>query len=224
MSTLLFAALLVSAGDDLTPLLDRIAASSGESGKAYDTWDYTVSIDTVELDGDGKAVGTDVMEVRHSHAGGKVHDELVKHLHDGKDVTASDKKDHAGDADKGDAPAAGFGSPFDADSRAAYTFTRLAPGADGHARIRFVPKKSGDDTMTGSAVVDEASGRLIAIHMQPTNPPVLVSHMDVKMEFGGKTALGPVIDKIVIDAEVGIAFVKKHFRATTSLSQWTAPH
>lgn len=224
MSTLLIAALLASAGDDLTPLLDRIAASSAESSKAYDTWDYTISIDTIELDGDGKQVGTDVIDVRHSHAGGKAKDELVRHLHDGKDVTAADKKDHADDGDKSDAPAASFGSPFDADARGAYTFTRLTPDADGHARIRFVPKKSGDDTMTGSAVVDETSGRLISCHMQPTNPPLLVSHMDVKMDFGGKIALGPVIDKIVIDAEVGIAFVKKHFRATTSLSQWTPPH
>lgn len=230
---------LARAADDLAPVLARAAAVEDATKPVYDTWSYTLSVDSKEIDKKGKTKTEEIVDLRH-HENGQ--EELLRDVKDGKDITAERKKEEQAHAHATPSPSAtataagakkdddggnlGFESPFAREKQPLYRFERAGGGAPepGVLRIRFAPKDAKrKGAMAGEAEVEDATGRVRSMTMHPAKLPTLVSQLDVTMVLGTSLATGPVLSKIVVDATGGILFVKKRFHVVTTFSDWTQP-
>lgn len=231
---------LARAADELAPVLARAAAVEDATKRVYETWSYTLSVDSKELDKKGKTKTEEIVDLRH-HENGQ--EELLRDVKDGKDITADRKKEeqaHATPSPSATATAAakkgddgddggglGFESPFARDKQPLYRFERASGAAatePGVLRIRFTPKDpKRKGAMAGEAEVEDATGRVRSMTMHPAKLPTLVSQLEVTMVLGTTLDAGPVLSKIVVDATGGILFVKKRFHVVTTFSEFAPP-
>ena len=49
---------------------------------------------------------------------------------------------------------------------------------------------------------------------------MFIDHVNVTVEFGAPTALGPAPSRVVVDGEGGVLFFRKHFRGSAMISQY----
>lgn len=239
-ATLLIAlSLLLPAGaraaDDALPsLLTKLAADEDRGAKAYDDWDYSMTLHAEELDRKGNASSDETIEMRHAHANGKATDDLVRYERDGKDVTAEEQAKHKAKVEKREAKRKDsakkdddpdFPSPFASKEQPKYTFTRLGPDPADASRVRigFVPQKAADMLMKGEASVDAATGRIRSVTMAPAKMPAMVQQLAIEMEYQRGPDDLSLLSVLKIHGEAGVLFVKKRFRATTTFRDFAKP-
>ena len=87
-------------------------------------------------------------------------------------------------------------------------------------RIAFAPKVKEDDTIEGSAWVDTKTGTLLSAGFKLSKTSMFIDHVNVTVEFGAPTALGPAPSRVVVDGEGGVLFFRKHFRGSATISQY----
>lgn len=222
------AALLFATASPLS--LDELVKAAGAaevaSEAAFESRPCTVTIDARELDKKGAVKDASEIVMRRTLVDGKQHDELVRYVENGKDVTAEKKAKRAerekeADEEEGNGKDRGqIRSPFHPKNADGYAFEDL--GADKTdptlRRIRFAPKKgaTADDRMIGEATLTPAA-QLRAMRMKPAKLPMLVSTIDIVGEFGPS---GEVV-KLGMKGEAGALFIKKRFDVMTTFD-WSA--
>ena len=210
--------------------LDELVKSAGAaevaSEAAFENRPCTVTIDAKELDKKGAVKDASEIVMRRMLVDGKQHDELVRYVENGKDVTAEKKAKRAErekeEEESGEGDDHGqIRSPFHPKNADGYAFEDL--GADkadpALRRIRFAPKKgaTADDRMIGEATLTQAA-QLRELRMRPAKLPMLVSAIDIVGEFGPS---GEVV-RLGMKGEAGALFIKKRFDVMTTFD-WSLP-
>ncbi len=186
---------------------------------------YTFSGRLQELDGSGNASTTKemILDVKAQGNGADPITDIVKYTEDGKDKTteAQEKaRKKKLEGRKGGKRMRDFHLPFLASERARYdfTFAERSSADPNQIRIAFVPKKPAEDAYKGSAWIDEKAGEVLSVGFSLSKNPTFVDHIDVTVEFGLPTALGRAPSKIDIDARGGFLVIKKHFKASATIT------
>ncbi|MEO6576495.1 MAG: hypothetical protein ABIP89_21775, partial [Polyangiaceae bacterium] len=174
------------------------------------------------VDGDGNA--NSVKEVKaHVDADGTTAKVTVeRYTEDGADKTEEAKKKARDAEQKPKKAKPKYRMPILGTEQPRYVFDqvevdRLDPS---RVRITFAPKERADDTIEGSAWVDTKTGTLISAGFKLSKTSMFVDHVNVTVEFGAPTALGPAPSKVSMDGEGGILFFRKHFRGSATISQY----
>jgi hypothetical protein len=149
---------------------------------------------------------------------------VVRYTEDGHDKTADAVK-KAAEAEKKRADHAHerhtLKMPIGADEQPRYVFdVAESDGASSRVRITFTPKTPAEDTIEGSAWVDETTGDLISAGFKLSKRPMFVDYVHVSVEFGARTSLGPAVSDVKIDGRGGLLFYHRHFLATAHLSDY----
>lgn len=210
-----------------TPAPDVMArlavhAASFETMKTHAS--FLIAGKLEELDGSGVATTTREMTGQVTADGTKLHFAVLKYLENGQDKTA-DVQAKAKDADQKPAsPSApkkrDFRMPFHTGEQPRYYFDQIAVDGTTPTRVQiaFVPKIREDDTIEGSAWVDTVAGTVLSSGFKLTKPPSVMDWVHAQLTFGASTSLGPMVSKIDLEAAGGILFVRRHLRATATLT------
>lgn len=217
--------------------LDELVRKAGEnevaSDAAFKDRPCTLTIDAKELDKKGGVKDASEIVLRREVVDGKPHDELVRYVENGKDVTEEKKKakskkdaeepkakkgeDGDEDEDEDDDDDGELRSPFHPKVVESYAFEDLGADASDSAlrRIRFQPKPgaAGEDLLTGEAILT-ADARLHSVRARPAKLPMLVSAMDIAAAFGASGE----IERMEMSGEAGALFIKKRFRVVTTFA------
>jgi hypothetical protein len=104
-----------------------------------------------------------------------------------------------------------------------YTFDVVEVDRADPARLRvaFAPKHKADDTIEGSAWVDSRTGQLISVAFKLDKTPTFVDFVNVVIEFGETTSLGPAISKVKVDAEGGFLFFRRKFHGVARFTDYS---
>lgn len=212
-------------------LMKKLADATATMQKSADAADVTIDTLAEQLDKTGKATDTTDVVLRITHVDGHEHDELVKYVENGKDVTeekkakaakddAKKKKDDDKDGDANeDVPI-----PFSAKRQPRYRF--VAEGSDDQGRLRIHYEPSGaptSDDGIGDAVVDPATGALVEMTWTPAKLPTMVKELAMTLTFTQDPTHGAMLSKIEGHGRAGILFVQKRFRLTTTFGDYAFP-
>lgn len=219
----LMVGLVLCAGEPDAQLLAKLTAHSDRLGvleKADGT--MQVGVKSKELDGDGKITHSKEIEMVLTQSNGKTKTQLKRFVEDGEDTT----EDKRGDIESGAKKASrsqemGVSSlsPFSTESRPKYLFSVVTKPQDaaGTVRLSFWPKgDKSPEVMMGEALVDEASGEVVRLAMQPSKNPPFVDKLVFEADFGEVTSAGRAMSRLRVHGEAGIAFIKKRFDAMST--------
>lgn len=192
-----------------------------------------MTVKAEELDDKGAVEHTTVRTMRVKDHDGVSEQELLKHLEDGKDLTAEKqqelaeekKKSNGDEKPKGEPKkkrvSFGAASPFSKDQRDKYRFGLFAP-SDAHrglVRIGFEPKNGAEEELLqGDALVDPEKGELVRLTMRPSKLPRMVDHLELVVEYGATTPAGRAVSRIDARGDGGILFIHKYFHVDTTFS------
>ncbi len=102
-----------------------------------------------------------------------------------------------------------------------YVFEEIERSADGtRVKIQFTPKHPAQNTMEGSAWVDDATGRVLSTTFRMSKTPMFMSWLHFEVEFYAQTPLGPAPSKITIDGEGGILFLRFRMHGEAMMSDY----
>ena len=218
--------LLLAADAPPADLMKKLADSTAAMQKAADAADVTIDTLAEQLDKAGKSTDTTDVVVRVTHPGGHEHEELVKYVEDGKDLTAEKKakaaKDDAKKKDDDGGENEDVPIPFSATRQPRYRF--VSQGADDQGRLRIHYEPAGEPTKddgVGDALVDVAAGTLVEMTWSPAKLPTMVKELAMTLTFTQDPAHGPLLSKIEGHGRAGVLFVQKRFRITTTFSEYS---
>ena len=204
-----------------TDLMGRLAlhAAAFEQMRLHASYALDGTLD--EIDGDGNVEGTRSMDARVEADG--VHKAklvILKYVEDGEDKTDDAREKQADAAKK---PHKEHRMPFLASEQARYTFDEVEVDAahPTHVRVTFVPKEPAEDTVEGSAWVDVPTGHVLTAGFKLSKPDLFVDYVNVTLEFGAETPLGPAVSRATIDGKGGLLFFRKHFRGSATLHDYS---
>ncbi len=210
-------------------LLDKLAEHDTRAASINREADFTVSIAADELDADGKPEHSKLYVVRVSNKGGERAEQLLKVLHDGKDVTEAERPgfDAKREERKKAKPAAAqYPSPFSKAERPKYRFSLMAadPKRPAVTRIAFRPGSgTSSELMTGDAEVDTAEGELLRLTLRPSKMPSFVDHLLIVVDYGAATPRGRAVSKIDVRGDGGFAFVRRRYHLVTAIDDVRLP-
>lgn len=210
----------------LADLVRKTGENEVASETAFERKPCLLTIDVKELDKKGAVKDSSEIVMRRGFVDGEPHDELLRYIESGVDVTEKKKaerkkrkEDEAKDVARKNDDDDEIRSPFHPKVVESYTFEDLgADAADPDLRrIRFAPKKgaTGEDLLLGEARLT-ADGWIRDTTAKPAKLPMLVSSIDVAATFG---EAGEIV-RLELKGEAGILFVKKRFRVVTNFD-WT---
>jgi hypothetical protein len=203
-------------------LMKRLAVHASHFESMRTRASYAIEGYMENVDGDGNA--NSIKEVKaHIDADGTTAKVTVeRYTEDGEDKTDEAKK-KARDRERKPATAKPkFRMPVLIEEQPRYVFDlvevdRIDPS---RVRIAFAPKVKEDDTIEGSAWVDTKTGTLLSAGFKLSKTSMFIDHVNVTVEFGAPTALGPAPSRVVVDGEGGVLFFRKHFRGSATISQY----
>jgi hypothetical protein len=216
----------VARADPPSPELLAKLADYAESFERQRTHaSYAVKGRLDELDAEGQ---TDGSKELWGHVDADGHDArftVLRYLEDGKDKTEDAIKEARESAEKSKKrrkEGKELKMPIRKDEQSRYVFDQAEtdPKDPTRVRITFVPKERADDTVEGSAWVNAETGAPISAGFKLSKTPIFIDYVHFTVEFGEKTSLGPAVSKVIVDGKGGILFIRKHFRATASLSEY----
>lgn len=204
-------------------LMKRLAVHAAHFESMRTRASYTIEGRMENVDGNGNA--NVIKELKaHVDADGTIAKVTVeRYTEDGEDKTDEARK-KARDRERKPATAKPkFRMPVLIEEQPRYVFDQVeVDGADpSRVRIAFAPKVKDDDTIEGSAWVDTKTGTLISAGFKLSKTSMFIDHVNVTVEFGAPTALGPAPSKVVMDGEGGVLFFRKRFRGSMTVSQYT---
>lgn len=203
-------------------LMQRLAVHAAHFEAMRTRASYAIDGHLENLDGDGKP--SSVKDVKaHIDADGTTAKVTVeRYTEDGEDKTDEAKTKARDQERKPKKSKPKFRMPILTDEQSRYVFDQVEVDRADPSRVRitFAPKVKADDTIEGSAWVDTKTGTLISAGFKLSKTSMFVDHVNVTVEFGAPTALGPAPSKVVVDGEGGVLFFRKHFRGAASISQY----
>jgi hypothetical protein len=196
---------------------------------------FTMNGRMEELDGDGVARNTKVIELRSTptHAPMDRMTNVIRYLENGEDKT-SDAQERAdkrrtkrlGDPDtQAEERKKDLKLPFLAGEQSRYTFALVERDAaqPSHVRVAFAPKIPAENAIKGSAWIDEKERAVLSVGFSLSKNPSFIDHVDITIVFGLATALGRAPSRLSFDGRGGFLFVHKHYRGSAVLSQPAFP-
>jgi hypothetical protein len=211
-----------SMAPSLEPLLSRLARHAEQFEQMKRRGSFTVSGRMEELDRSGHPEKTKEMTVRVTATPAERLTEIVRYTEDGADKTAEARRmsaERKAKSKKKPSKTDDFHLPFLASEQPRYVFS-LAERDPGRARSRvvFQPVAPAEDTLKGSAWVDENTGEVLTLAFTPSKKPAFVDHVEVTVRFDLVTPLGRAPSTIAFDARGGFLIVRKHYRGTATIS------
>ncbi len=206
-------------------LMARLAAFATQFETLRTHGSYNLEGRFEMLDGDGKPNSIKTMAARVD--GGPVHSTftVIKYTEDGKDKTDEAQKEARESAGKNKSEKRRLTMPVQADQQARYDFDEVEVDSADPSRVRiaFTPKKRAEDTIEGSAWVDERTGSLISASFKLSKTPLFVDYVHFMVKFDAPSPLGPAPSDVAIDGGGGFLFFRKHFHAIATLSGYRIP-
>ena len=190
---------------------------------------FTMTTRVEELDKVGRPQSILETVERITRKNGKEERQLVRAERDGKDVTEEmrerrgkqvAKKDDSGGQRNVSASAV---SPFGQSEQPKYSFSLAGadPGNPGRLRIRFEPRGPASEKVNiGEALVEAAEAVPVRIRYRPAVYPKHIQKMEMELVYGARSALGPVLSTLSMEAQGGMLFIKKRFRSKTTFSDY----
>ena len=201
-------------------LLDRLAlhAAHFEAMRTHASCAIDGRIEHV--DSDGKPNSTKQMKARLEADGtAKAKLNILTYTENGEDKTeeARQKARNPKDKTKPD-----IRMPFLASEQDRYVFNQVAVDTADASRVQlaFVPKARAEDTIEGSAWVDTVTGTVISAGFKLSKTPMFVDYVNITVEFGANTSLGPAISKVTMEGKGGVLFLRKRFRGAATVSDY----
>jgi len=224
LGTVALAAPVAHASPPPAALMEKLAAYATSFERERTQASYDVAGKLEVIDGDNEVSSRKEVVAHVEGNGGDAKVTVVRYVEDGKDKTAEGVKEaeeNAARRKKRRASGKEVKLPVRSDQQARYVFDETERSADGtRVLLHFAPKNPEDDTVEGSAWVDDASGTVVSASFQPSKTSIFISYLHFSVEFGAQTAVGPAVSKVVVEGEGGIWFFRKHFRATATLSHY----
>jgi hypothetical protein len=225
--------LLVLLAEPSPDLLKKLADNDARLLRLYKEGAVTMTSRVEELDKEGKVQHTQNVTLRLSVQEGAQRMEVLSASRDGQDVTAEERKEQAARQAKAEQDPKGkmnqrqqITLPFAAGAQAGYAFQLLGPDANNPAlqRIGFGPRgKKSKDLWVGEAVVDPEAGQVKWLKQRPSELPAFVDRIDMVLEFGAATSMGPAVSTMHMDGEGGLPFFKKKFRSVVTFKDYAPP-
>jgi hypothetical protein len=207
-------------------LLARLASSSARFEALLERATFTVTGHMEALDGDGDVSERREGAFRVSRKGRHATVHVIRYVEDGEDKTGEAREKAAKDerkrlAQKRD-PDKEVHMPFLAgvQHRYSYRLGETDPRAPSRVRVYFTAKEPARNLGNGSAWVDGATGEIFSIGVSPSETPMFVSYVNLTLEFGERTKLGPAISRLGFETEGGVLFFRKHVRGSAVLSSY----
>ena len=203
-------------------LMKRLAVHASHFESMRTRASYAIEGHMENVDGDGNA--NSIKEVK-AHIDADVTTAKVtveRYTEDGEDKTDEAKKKARDRERKPPTAKPKYRMPVLIEEQPRYVFDlvevdRVDPS---RVRIAFAPKVKEDDTIEGSAWVDTKTGTLLSAGFKLSKTSMFIDHVNVTVEFGAPTALGPAPSRVVVDGEGGVLFFRKHFRGSATISQY----
>jgi hypothetical protein len=207
-------------------LMAKLAAYATRFEQQRTHASYAVEGKLDELDSDGKTDGTKELWGHVEADGVRARLTVIRYIEDGKDKTEDGIKEAREAAEKNKKEkekGKELKMPILADQQGRYVFdqTETDPHNPTHVRITFSPKERAEDTVEGSAWVDEVSGTPISAGFKLSRTPLFVDYIHFVVEFGAATSLGPAVSHVSVDGKGGIPLFRKHFRGSVALSGYS---
>jgi hypothetical protein len=220
----LFAAQSASAEPPSEALMKRLAVHAASFEAMRTQASYAAQGKLEQLDGDGKVSGTKEMHARVEADGTRAKFVVLSYFEDGTDKTEDAKKDAKDRAEKKDPDKEKrqIRMPFLASQKGRYVFDVAEKDKADPSRVRitFVPVTKDESTIEGSAWVDERAGTVLSAGFKVSRTSMWIDYMHIQVEFGAPTPLGPAVSKVTLDGKGGILFLRKHFRAEATLTDY----
>jgi len=213
-------------GDTLAALLPKLSAWSARFEAMLDRATFTMSGHTEEVDGDGHASDRKEGVFRINARGPRAHVEVIRYTEDGEDKTAKArekvKKDEKDRANKPRDPDEILHMPFLASQLAKYDFRigETDPRTPTRVRVYFTAKERAKNLGIGSAWVDVRTGDVLSMGVSPSKTSMFVDTLNVTLEFGESTPMGPGMSRVTFDARGGFLFFRKRVRGVALVSNY----
>jgi hypothetical protein len=214
---------------DLASLLEGLAKHTDVLKPVYDRG-FTRTTRIEELDKSGRPESVIETVERVTRNDGREERQLLRAVRDGKDVTEElrqKRAERAASGKSGGQQEVSFSaqSPFRRSEQPKYRFSLAGrdPGNPGRVRIAFEPKgQPSEAVVQGEAVVDAAAAVPVLIRFRPSVYPKHVQKMNMELQYGVSSELGPLLSAISVDAEGGLLFIKKRYRTKSTFSDYSA--
>jgi hypothetical protein len=213
-------------------LMKRLATYAAGFDSMRTHASYAVEGKLESLDGDGKTDGVKEMRARVDADGTRTSFVVLKYTEDGEDKTedarekarertAEREKEKKADREKKE-----IKMPIAASEQPRYTFDVVETDKADPSRVRisFVPKVKEDNTIEGSAWVDQNAGTVVSAGFKLSRTTMWIDYVHVTVEFGAPTSLGPAVSKVALEGKGGVLFFRKKFRGEATLSNYRIAH
>ncbi len=203
-------------------LMKRLAVEADQFEAMRTRASYAVEGRLENVDGDGNPKSVKEVKAHVDADGTTAKVSVERYTEDGADKTEEAKKKAHDQEQKPKKEKTKLKMPILTGEQSRYVFDQVEVDRVDPSRVRisFVPIERADDTIEGSAWVDTKTGTLISAGFKLSKTSMFVNHVNVTVEFGAPTALGPAPSKVSVDGEGGILFFRKHFRGSASISQY----
>ncbi len=206
-------------------LMGRLAAYASHYEAMRYRASYVLEGRLERVDGDGNADNVKEMNARIVADGKDAHLSVLRYVEDGEDKTdeARTKAQKRESEPKEERAKNEIKMPFEASQQSRYTFDQVKVDAKDSSRVlvSFVPKQREENMIEGTAWVDTREGTLISAGFKVTKTSFFVDYVNITVEFGATTTLGPAISKVTMEGKGGLFFLKKRFRANATMSSYS---
>ncbi len=213
-----------SADTQVDALLARLAVHAANFETMRTSASYAIVGHVERIDGDGKPDNVKEMTARVEADGTRARLDVLRYLEDGEDKT-SEARTKAREADaepKEEKERKTIRMPFLVTEQRRYAFEQVEVDRADPARVRiaFVPRERAENAIEGSAWVDTRSGTVISAGFKMSKTAMFVDYVNVTVEFGATTPLGPAVSKVTMEGKGGILFLRKRFRGVATLTDY----
>jgi hypothetical protein len=199
-----------------------------ESAKPGPRMTYRLVEEQDELDGSGNVKGRKVItsHVETDEHGHKVHQEVERCIHDGKDETeqerASVKRIEENHKQDGDVEVS-VEMPFSAQAQSNYVFDQVAvdPAHAERVKIAFTPKKADEHSVQGTAWIDTTTATVISTGVRFVKTPMFVDWAHFTVEWGPAPG-GSQPSHVTYEGAGGFLFWRAHLRGEMKMSDYRA--
>jgi hypothetical protein len=183
---------------------------------------YACTTRVEELDGDGKTDAVRETQYRAENDARGVSIVVTRHAENGQDKTAERRKKALEDAKDWEKDRKDLQIPLLASEQGHYVFDEVETDKADPSRVRihFAPKSANAKTIEGSMWVDTRSATPVSAAFKMSKPGAFVSFVNVMVEFGAQTALGPAISRIRVEGKGGVLWVQKRIRSLATISDY----
>lgn len=205
----------------LEPLLDRLAEHQTRVDVFLGEASLVTTTTNREVDARGRPVHVIEVVTRTRQVEGEEQVALVRVREDGVDRTDDyRRRGEIPDGRSDGGSQINLGSPFSEALRRRYRFGPVSPVSAERPhliRISFAPRETAaQGLLIGEAVVDVSRGEPLSITARPAVLPTLATRVDMKLEYGLRSPVGPLLSRVEADGEGGLLFIRKRVLSTTT--------